>query len=110
MPTRRSPRFLFAALVVMALGPQTSHPVEPLALDAPRLSGITVDGDSSDWGQAGLRVDILTPNRPVRPPLASFDATVALGWDEPGMKAQAADYKNSLRLNFPGGVERAGSP
>jgi hypothetical protein len=55
------------------------------ALDVPRLSGIAVDGDTTDWGGRGLRLDLLTPNRPQRAVLEDLDGRVALGWDERGL-------------------------
>ncbi|HOS42884.1 MAG TPA: prolyl oligopeptidase family serine peptidase, partial [Armatimonadota bacterium] len=56
----------------------------------PRLTGITIDGDSADWGDRGFRIDQLLPwgGPSVRARLttvADHDAQVRLGWDDAGL-------------------------
>lgn len=53
---------------------------------APRLPGeITIDGDGSDWGTHGLRLDYLAPADGQWPDPAGFMATAKLGWTARGL-------------------------
>ena len=53
--------------------------------DIPRTDKIVIDGKADDWGEAGLRVDLLIPptGRPKR--VADHDARVRLAWDDRGL-------------------------
>ena len=53
--------------------------------DIPKVSGITIDGATDDWGARGLRLDYLgqADGSVVAP--KTFDARARLGWDERGL-------------------------
>jgi CubicO group peptidase (beta-lactamase class C family) len=58
---------------------------EALQYDVPRLMGIIVDGDSTDWRERGFRVEILPDAGGKVQPKASLDPSFRLGWDERGL-------------------------
>jgi CubicO group peptidase (beta-lactamase class C family) len=51
----------------------------------PRLTGLTLDGDPSDWGDGGLRVELLSCLEGQLPPPEDLDARVRLAWDDRGL-------------------------
>lgn len=53
--------------------------------DAPKLTNITVDGDSSDWGDNGLYVGVMTTQNGDVFPAEDFNAAFRLGWNEDGL-------------------------
>ena len=76
-------RFLAAVLVVLVSGftfAQTALPV-----NVPKLADITIDGDAADWGDRGMRYDVLTEAVPSRKPYVDHDATVRLAWTDAGL-------------------------
>lgn len=87
----RSNRVTAALLCATALGVGASSALVSTAeadlpvLDIPRLTGIIADGEVGDWGDAGLRIEILTPNQPNRAPLSDLDGQLRLGWDDEGL-------------------------
>ena len=90
-PSRPAALLIAAATLVSAPARATSADL-PM-LDIPHLSGVVIDGGAEDWGDGGLRLDILTPNRPRRAALDDFDGQVRLAWDERGVLvlAEVAD-------------------
>ena len=76
-------RCLAVAFGAAILAGATAAAAAPL--DVPALADITIDGESADWGDAGLRVDLLAPNRPQRQALSDLDGRVRLGWDQRGV-------------------------
>jgi pimeloyl-ACP methyl ester carboxylesterase len=45
---------------------------------------MTIDGDSADWGDGGLHVDVLSSALP-RPDPANLDATLRVAWSDQGL-------------------------
>ena len=81
---------IVAAALACALGclgpgvvtpPSASRP----SFDVPRLSGVTVDGKVADWGDGGLRIEVLTCAAGPWRPAADFDVAARLGWDDRGL-------------------------
>jgi CubicO group peptidase (beta-lactamase class C family) len=64
-----------------------------LAFDIPRLEGISIDGDPSDWGDRGLRVGPLFGLAGMPKLLNDFDPHFRLGWNDEGLLvlAEVAD-------------------
>jgi len=53
--------------------------------EVPFVDGITIDGQSDDWGAKGLRVETLTSAAQVIAAAPGLDARLRLGWDERGL-------------------------
>ncbi|MBN1867326.1 hypothetical protein JW916_08535 [Candidatus Sumerlaeota bacterium] len=60
-------------------------PRESRTVDIPRVDRIVVDGDPSDWGERGFRVEVLSDLDGLARPPADFDPTFRLGWDDRGV-------------------------
>ncbi|HDZ21542.1 hypothetical protein LCGC14_0124050 [marine sediment metagenome] len=56
---------------------------EPPVFGIPVVTGITIDGDDSDWGDRGLWVPFMRPLGPKSP--EDFDPAFRLGWTEDGL-------------------------
>ncbi|MFH1568801.1 MAG: sugar-binding protein, partial [Gemmatimonadota bacterium] len=95
MTCTRSCLPLLVALAAAAAPPPVAGDAA-LVLDVPQLPGIAVDGDTADWADRGLRLEILTPNRPPRAALDDFDGRAALGWDERGVLVRARVTDNQI--------------
>lgn len=83
---------LFAALPAAArCGATDAVPAVPV--DIPSLSGITIDGDPSDWAGGGYIVDIIPDESGRLLPAADFDPRLRLGWCGEGLLvlAEVAD-------------------
>ena len=78
--------FLGAAKITRAAGPAATDggSVMPV-FDVPRLDEMTMDGKTNDWGDRGLRIDILGQSQGVLRPAGELDAQVRLGWDPQGL-------------------------
>lgn len=59
----------------------------PAVYDVPRVNGITIDGNSLDWGKNGFRVDVMTSVDGAALPPGDFDPSFRLAWDERGLLA-----------------------
>lgn len=57
--------------------------------DIPRLDGITIDGDVSDWGDRGFYVGLLADETRQFRTASDFDGRLRLGWDEEGLLVRA---------------------
>ena len=57
----------------------------PVAPSIPRLDGIKLDGDLSDWENRGLRLPYLTPDSPRLPDPAHSKVSARFAWDETGL-------------------------
>jgi len=72
-----------------ASGQERSQPQSVFAI--PRMPAVVVDGDETDWGRDGFRVDILAPQPGTEPGQGSmpartdFAAAMRLGWNETGL-------------------------
>lgn len=56
-----------------------------VASNVPRLNSIAIDGDPSDWGERGLRIELLTSPQLALRPADNLDAECRLGWTEDGL-------------------------
>jgi hypothetical protein len=69
------------------------------AFEVPRREGVTIDGKTDDWGDAGLRVDGLTSVAGAAAKAGGFDPSFRLAWDERGLlvlaKVRAANFKEA---------------
>lgn len=72
------------SLAILCLSAFAETPTTPL-YDVPALSGITVDGDPSDWKAAGFRVELMLDKDGRFVPLADLKPEFRLGWDERGL-------------------------
>ena len=60
----------------------------PGVQDVPRLENVVIDGQPDDWGERGLRANLLAPvtGWPAQPAvlrsLADHDVRIRVGWDE----------------------------
>lgn len=70
-------------LTLRALGAPSPDPV----FDVPSMHNIIVDGDLSDWGDAGLLVQTLTSIKGAAWPKATPPASLRLGWNAQGLLA-----------------------
>lgn len=55
--------------------------------DLPRIRGVVIDGDASEWGRFGFQGHFLADAKDQTRPKASLDAGFRLGWDERGLLA-----------------------
>ena len=67
----------------------------PAAFEIPRLDGIAVDGDPSDWGERGLSVDAVHWHS-VRTSVADFDPHYRIGWNDTGLLVRAVVRDDAL--------------
>jgi hypothetical protein len=67
----------------------------PAAFEIPRLDGIAIDGDPSDWGERGLSVDALHWHS-VRGSVADFDPHYRIGWNDTGLLVRAVVRDDAL--------------
>lgn len=72
---------LLCTAVLAATPPADTTPI----YDIPKLEGITIDGDLSDWGERGFRVGpLLTLEGNIRP-ADNFDSRFRLAWTDQGI-------------------------
>jgi len=88
--------FILASLVT------TTAPGEEATYDLPYIEDITIDGDSSDWGHKGFRVEIFEPSSIVpfnglMPARTDTDVSVSLAWDSDGLLF-FADVKDDVAI------------
>ncbi len=69
-------------LLAIGVGPARS---DDAVTNIPRLEGITIDGDGSDWGDRGFQVNVLPDDQGALCPADDLDATLRLGWNEEGL-------------------------
>ena len=72
---------ILAALCAGAAG----APDESAVFEIPRMGAIVPDGKADDWGDGGLRVEMLVPDDGVLRPAADLDAQVRLAWNDKGL-------------------------
>lgn len=84
--------YLFVLLAVLLAGVVSAAVV----YDIPRLRGVTVDGNSADWKEQGLRVDVLYEGRGMPRLDAVENARLRLGWDEQGLLVFATVMDSSV--------------
>src|SRR5437660_7362512 len=68
-------------LLLFAAG--CSSPAIGIAI--PRLSNISIDGRSADWGNSGYRVEVFSDNAGDLSSPANASARMRLGWDARGV-------------------------
>lgn len=76
---------LLCVVALVALIPAAHAADDSLLFDAPKLDGITIDGNPADWADRGLIVGILKSYEGDVMPMDKFDAGFRLGWDERGL-------------------------
>jgi predicted esterase len=71
----------------IAVSPAAARPAVPGggAADIPKLSAIRIDGQSDDWRDQGLWLDVLAALPAGDRDSAAFDARARVGWDERGL-------------------------
>ena len=57
----------------------------PPIYDVPRMDSVRIDGKADDWGDGGLRVDLLMPVRGDLKVADDHDAAIRLGWNRAGL-------------------------
>lgn len=78
--------FLLSALLMAhsrALAEDASAPA--YVFDIPRLNNLKIDGDPSDWGQNGFRVDALSQVDGDPQSTGQFDQHLRFAWDQRGL-------------------------
>ena len=60
-------------------------PEDDMVFDVPRLEGVVVDGDGSEWGDRGLRIGVIKSKEGTPTPAADLDVRFRLGWDDEGL-------------------------
>jgi pimeloyl-ACP methyl ester carboxylesterase len=97
--------FLFAMIVVVgsAFCPPAARAKDAAAgasdqtvFEIPQLQGISVDGDSSTWGDRGFQISVMHSGS-LRRSGDSLDAQIRLGWDERGLLVLADVTDPTLR-------------
>ncbi len=94
--TARKAVMTFLVLAAMALAGCSDHgvtgspgpavsPDAPEIYDIPRLEGVAIDGREDDWGEQGLRVDLLLPGGPPTKAFEDHHARMRIGWTEAGV-------------------------
>jgi CubicO group peptidase (beta-lactamase class C family) len=84
MMTRVSLLALCCLLGACLLAETPPKDATPLC-DIPRLDGITIDGDASDWGDRGFRVGPLMTLEGAIRPADNYDSRFRLGWCNDGV-------------------------
>lgn len=74
-----------AACFLLALTGQAARAQTSPLYDVPLLEDITLDGKTDDWGERGLRLDVLAPVNGGLRAASDFSATARLGWDKRGL-------------------------
>jgi len=90
-----TPRLLTCVLLVATLGFATDVPADGRSVnpptdttpvyDIPFARGISIDGDGTDWKEAGFRVEIMPDMNGITQPKASFEPRFRVAWDERGV-------------------------
>lgn len=95
---------IFAAALCAALATCLPFPANAAAprvpaFDIPRLDGIEIDGDGTEWGERGFHIDILTDkDGGVRTP-EDFDPIARLAWDARGLLVLVEVRDNSIHTS-----------
>lgn len=76
---------LAAGLCVLCLCGGMVWADEARVFDIPRLDGIIIDGNAADWGDRGMRVDLLADAAGKVKRTEDFDAAFRLGWNDHGL-------------------------
>src|SRR6185437_3838254 len=90
------------AAIRASLAMASDDPSLPPLYDVPRLDKIAIDGSPTDWGDRGLRVNVLANVSGKILPKNDIDATLRLGWDDHGLLALVTVFDDiSLEDNNP---------
>ena len=102
LPRLVAAALLFTACFVFAHFPAAAAGPQPPVFDIPRIDGIDIDGEATEWGDRGFRIDLMTDkDGNVRPP-EDFDPIARLGWDARGLLVLVEVRDNSLQTSAPG--------
>ncbi len=55
----------------------------------PRLDNLTIDGNASDWGDAGFQVNVMVPRKEKAVAQSDFDPRLRLAWNDKGLLVAA---------------------
>src|SRR5438045_1129366 len=66
----------------VGLTPAADDPSLAPLYDVPRLEKIKIDGDGADWGDDGLKVNVLANTSGKVQPRSDIDASLRLGWND----------------------------
>jgi len=72
---------LLGLFVVIALGAFAQE----ATFDIPRITGVEIDGNPSEWGSRGFRTEIMAAIDGSTMPADDFDPSFRLAWDERGL-------------------------
>lgn len=72
-------------LLPLPLAAAAALPEDDMVFDVPRLEGVVVDGDGSEWGDRGLRIGVIKSKEGTPTPAADLDVRFRLGWDDEGL-------------------------
>lgn len=100
--------FIMVITVRFSAAELPSNNVPMPVFDIPRLDGIKIDGSGDDWGDRGLRVDIMTDEQGAIRPAQDFDPRFRLGWDKDGLLVLIT-VRNSNTAEAPERMLKAGS-
>ncbi len=92
---------LFAALAATLSLPAFAAAPKTPVFDIPRLDDIEIDGDGTEWGDRGFRIDLMTDkDGNVRTP-EDFDPIARLAWDAKGLLVLVQVRDNALQCSAP---------
>jgi caffeoyl-CoA O-methyltransferase len=78
-------RCLMIAILLLGSGSAAFSAADSAFFCIPNVEGLTVDGDGSDWGSRGFRVEILADPGGKTLPAEDFDVRFRLAWDAKGL-------------------------
>jgi predicted esterase len=78
-------RWILTLLLALPSAIRAADP--PPIFDLPKLNGIKIDADITDWADQGFRIDVLAPADGQIVPSRNFDAAVRLAWSDRGVLA-----------------------
>ena len=84
-------KWTLIALALLLITTQ-AYSAERPAWDVPRLKGITIDGQTADWGSKGFRIGLVENRWGGFPDSSDFGADIQLGWDNRGLLISASVY------------------
>jgi CubicO group peptidase (beta-lactamase class C family) len=75
---------ILSAAIVLAASAVVVR-ADDAAPNVPRLQGIVVDGNATDWGERGFRVEVLPNDQGALRPPQDLDSQLRLGWNDEGL-------------------------
>ena len=90
-------RLRWILTLLLALPSAIQAAEAPAVFDIPKLNQINVDGDVTDWGDQGFRIDVLAPADGRIVASKDFDAAVRLAWNDQGLLARVSVADDVIR-------------